>query len=256
MLGKLLKYDLRAIYKPLSVFYGIVIVCTLLTQFFATINSDSFFIIFCKEFFKGAAIGFSIGAIINNAMNIWAYFRQNLYGDRGYLMHTLPISRNTLLASKFITAAITSFTTIALGIACVLIVNGSTSETLTIIRDNFVTSLQIALVFYLEIIFVIQCGISGTIIGHRFNYNKIALSIAFGFGFFIIFNVITTAILLFWGYADPSMAWIFGSVVPPNANIEDAMHTAFNFASVIYIVYIAGLYALNTHLLKQGIDLD
>lgn len=258
MLGKLLKYDLKAVYKPLSIFYGIVIVSMFLSHFFDAIDTNGF-TFFCREFFRGATVGFSLGAIINNAMNIWAYFRQNLYGDRGYLMNTLPVSRNTLLFSKFLTTLITSLTTVIIGVIAIVLTYCAAPNLPEFIDNIFSNSLaltlQVILVFYLEIVFIMQCGISGVIIGHKFNYNKIVLSVVFGFGIFVIANVLTVILAFIWGRFDSNLSWLFddSSTVIPDLHIIHALLTA---GATVYAVYITGLYALNAHLLKRGIDLD
>ncbi len=253
MLGKLLKYDLKAIYKPLSIFYGIVIVSMFLSHYFDAIDTNGF-TFFCREFFRGTTVGFSLGAIINNAMNIWAYFRQNLYGDRGYLMNTLPVSRNTLLLSKFLTALITSLTIVIIGVIAIVLAYGAALNLPDFINNSLALTFQIILVFYLEIVFVMQCGISGVIIGHKFNYNKIALSVVFGFGIFVIANVLTIVLAFIWSCFDSNLSWLFdSSTIIPDLNIMQNLLTA---GAIVYAVYIAGLYTLNAHLLKRGIDLD
>lgn len=251
MLGKLLKYDLKAIYKPLSVFYIIIVASMLLAKFFSAISANGF-TFFCQEFFKGATIGFSIGAIINNSMNIWAYFRQNLYGDRGYLMNTLPVSRSTLLASKFLTAIITSLTTVVLAIAMVALTQ---PDLFAFLGNNWALNFQIILVFYLEMVFIMQCGISGVIIGHKFNYNKIVLSVVFGFITFTLLNLLTILLAFIWSRLDSSLAWVFddSTIMMPSLDIMQSILTA---STILYLIYIAGLYVLNSTLLKRGIDLD
>lgn len=253
MLRKLLKYDLRAIYRPLCIFYGIIIVCALLAKLFANIDTNGF-TFFLKEFFKGATTGLSIGALINNAMNIWAYCKQNLYGDRGYLMHTLPVTRGTLLASKFLTALITSFTTILLSVVAILLVQG-TPEIYDFLRQNLSLALSILLVFYLETVFIMQCGISGIIIGHKFNYNKVVLSIAFGFGIFLFANTLTVLCVFIRSRFDGSLAWIFdgSSEVIPTSHL---LHDLLISGAAIYAIYTGCLYLFNYRLLKTGIDID
>ncbi len=258
MLGKLLKYDLKAIYKPLSIFYGIVVVSMLLSHFFDAIDTNSF-TFFCREFFRGATIGFSLGAVINNAMNVWAYFRQNLYGDRGYLINTLPVSRNTLLASKFLTTLITSLTTVIIGVIAIVLAYGAALDFPDLINgilaNNLALTIQIILVFYLEVVFVMQCGISGTIIGHKFNYNKIVLSVAFSFGIYVIANAFTVILAFIWSQFDSNLAWLFTNTDTPIPN-TGAINTLLTAGTIVYAVYIAGLYTLNAHLLGRGIDLD
>jgi len=105
MLGKLLKYDLKAEYKKYSILYIVLIITSFLslmtskiidnypknmaieilqTLLLTAVSILSFAIIIIT-------IGFSIGR-----------FYKNLLKDEGYLMHTLPVSTSQLILSKFI----------------------------------------------------------------------------------------------------------------------------------------------------------
>lgn len=260
MLKKLLKYDLKAIYKPLIIFYLIFIVCAILSQIFSHFQDTSFTFILYK-FFQGATNGFIIGAIINNSMNLWEYTRQNFYGDRSYLTHTLPIPRHTLLLSKFFTALITIFTSIFLGVVAIIIANvspeilelvGSLLDTYGASTIIFKYVLPFALIIYLEFIFIAECGITGVIIGNRFNNHKILFSIISGFAIFWVANVITVLGMLLAGVFDPDIAQVF---ITNEANGDVVLPLCY-IGSAFYAVYIASMYYTNIKLLNHGINVD
>lgn len=260
MLNKLLKYDLRAIYKPLSIFYIIIVGCALLARLFSAIDQNHFTFIIYK-FFEGATMGFFVGGLINNGLNIWAYFRQNFYGDRSYLTHTLPIPEYKLLLSKFLTILITTFTTIIVGAASLLLVYAS-PELFDFIRQFFNTNgltptifkylLPFLLITYLEFIFIVQCGILGIIMGHKANNHKILFSIIIGFAIYIVANTLTVIIMLLASIINQDIAGIF-----TNNELNPKILTAILYGgAVIYSIYIATTYFISLKLLRQGIDVE
>ena len=50
------------------------------------------------------AVIVAFNIIINNVLRFWVRFRQTMYGDESYLTHTLPVEKNTLYASKMLSA--------------------------------------------------------------------------------------------------------------------------------------------------------
>lgn len=260
MLNKLLKYDLKAIYKPLSIFYIIIITCAFLARLFSVFNQNHFTLILCK-FFEGTTTGFFVGAIINNGLNIWAYFRQDFYGDRSYLTHTLPIPEYRLLLSKFLTILITTLTTIIIGVASLLFAHANPEffefahqflNSNGIVPTIFKYILPLLILIYLEFIFVIQCGIIGIVIGHRFNNRKILLSLITGFTIYIIANIFIVTSMLLASIFNQDINSIF-----TNNELRPETLTIFLYGGIIiYGIYNIAIYAGSLKLLQQGIDVE
>ena len=101
MLGKVLKYDLKYIYKVLIVFYLLTLVFALFTRLFWSFDNSAILNIL-GFIASGTMISFIISILINNMMRAWARFIKNIYGDESYLTHTLPISKKTIYLSKFL----------------------------------------------------------------------------------------------------------------------------------------------------------
>ena len=101
MVGRLLKYDLKANFKFLAIFYVLALVFAIITRVLFAVN-DSLFLTILAHIFNGATISMMASILINSLMRAWVYFKGNLYGDEGYLMHTLPVPRKCLYLSKFL----------------------------------------------------------------------------------------------------------------------------------------------------------
>ena len=111
MLGKLLKYDLKNIFKFLAIFYSLALFFATLTRIFFSIE-NSLVMNIIAQICSGTAISMMFSILINNLMRMWVRFKHNLYGDESYLTHTLPVKKHTLYLSKSIVAVITLFTSV------------------------------------------------------------------------------------------------------------------------------------------------
>ena len=91
MLKKLLKYDLKDVYKILIIFYALSLFFDVLTRMFLNID-NSFILQVIGKICSGTTIAMIFNILINNLMRLWVRFKNNFYGDESYLTHTLPVS--------------------------------------------------------------------------------------------------------------------------------------------------------------------
>ena len=108
MLRKLLKYELKSIFKFLIIFYVLAIFFSILTRIFFSFE-NSLMLEILAEIAQGAAISMMCSTLINNIMRLWVRFKSHYYGDESYLTHTLPIEKSTQYLSIFLTTIITLF---------------------------------------------------------------------------------------------------------------------------------------------------
>ena len=205
MLKKLLKYDLKSIFKFLIIFYSLALFFGLLTRIFLGIK-NSLVMNIIGEVCSGAAISMMFSILINNLMRLWVRFKENLYGDESYLTHTLPISKKTLYLSKTLTAIITVFTSIVV-IALTLFIAYYSKENLTTIKNillpivNIYDStiinilLVILFVFFLEFFNLLQSGFTGIILGHKKDNLKVGYSVFFGFVTYMLIQIFALFII-------------------------------------------------------------
>ena len=100
MLGKLLKYDLKSIFKVLIIFYTLSMIFGLLTRVFFSFR-NSLVLEILGEISQGAAISMMCSTLINNIMRMWVRFKTHFYGDESYLTHTLPVEKELIIYQKF-----------------------------------------------------------------------------------------------------------------------------------------------------------
>ena len=110
MLGKLLKYDLKWIYKLVIVFYALAFIFSLFSRMFLSIG-DSLLWSILSKISSGIAVSMLVSSIINTLMRSWVRFVRNIYKDEGYLTNTLPVSKRDIYLSKVLSSIIIMLTT-------------------------------------------------------------------------------------------------------------------------------------------------
>jgi hypothetical protein len=123
MLKKLLKYEFKATGRTFGGLYlGIAAAAVLLgIMMHFTFPGEAMFNVETKQVSGAAQImavilmivymGLLVAAIVLTAVTIVTRFRKNLLGGEGYLMQTLPVSSEALIASKLIAGAVWSVAT-------------------------------------------------------------------------------------------------------------------------------------------------
>ena len=112
MLGKLIKYDCRFIFKGLYIFYALAIVFGGLTRLFSQFD-NSLALDVIEKICSGVTISMFFNILINNLMRVWVRFRMNFFADESYLTHTLPVAKATHYLSKFLVSLITTCVSMA-----------------------------------------------------------------------------------------------------------------------------------------------
>ena len=263
MLNKVLKYDLKWVYKVLIVFYIIALVFSVFTRILFSINNSLMFNIF-GQICSGVTISFIFSILINNIMRCWARFIRNIYGDESYLTHTVPIKKKTIFISKFLTSIITMFTSVLI-ILIVLFIAYYSKENLEILKNslNVLASiynstvlkllLVIFIVFFLELLFIIQVGYTGILIGHKSNNNRMVKSIIYGFICYIATQGLTLLIVFIVGLFNKDIMNLF---ITNNIVNIDVVKVIMFIGIIIYTIYLYIYYKVDLMLFNKGIDIE
>ena len=263
MLKKLLKHDLKWIFKLLVVFYSIALVFSIFTRIFLSIDGSTIFNVLGK-ICSGVTISFIFNILINNIMRCWARFAKNLYGDESYLTHTLPINKKTIFASKFLMGIITMFVSVFVILLTLFIAYYSKENiewlkiSLNIIASIYNSTvikllLVIFLVFFLEMVFTVFAGYIGILIGHRSNDKRIIKSIIYGFITYILTQTLTLIIMFIFGIFNKDIMNLFTT---NNIINIDILKIIMYGAIAIYVIYIIIYYIIGLKLFKKGIDVE
>lgn len=263
MLKKLLKYDLKSMFKVLIVFYILSIFFAVLTRVFLNVNS-SFIMNIIGQICSGATISMMVSILINNLMRAWVRFRANLYGDESYLTHTLPVKKEHLYLSKVLASVITLGTSVIV-IALTLWIAYYSKENIQFLKNILLpladaygsTIMKILLaflfIFFLELASTIQSGYTGIIIGHKMNNAKVPFSVLFGFITYMISQVSAVLMLFIVALFNKDIMNLFFTTEIINVDIAK---TIIKLSTIIYTLIFIITYFINTSLFKKGVNVD
>ena len=263
MLGKVLKYDLKWVYKGVVVFYILALVFSIIGRGLNEIENSLVFSVLAKISF-GIVISMIINSLINALMRLWSRFIKNLYKDESYLTHTLPVSKKTIYASKVVSAIICMFTTTIVALVCLFICYYSESNLeilkslLELAASTYNTTvikllLLVTFVIFLEIIFIVLIGYIGIVLGYKSNKNKMVRTIVIAFALYMITQVVTLAVIFVYGLFNPNVMNLINTTDIINI---DAIKSVMYVGIVTYIGYILFYYVLAKKLLEKGVNVD
>lgn len=263
MLGKLLKYDLKWIYKVVIFFYALSILFAIIMRLCSMVDSSMLFSIL-TQVSAGFTIAMIANSIINGIIRSWVRFRENVYKDESYLTHTLPVNKKTIYLSKVLAAILCSFVSILVAVASLFICYYSKEnieflkQSLELVANTYDTTvinilLIVSFILFLEIVFIILIGYVGIILGHKANRNKVVKSILVGFGLYMGTNAFTLAMIGIVGTFNQDIR----NIIETTGMIEtDVIKTLLIAASFVYLVYNIFYYWIGKKQFEKGVNVD
>ena len=252
MFGKLLKYDFRSMFKQFAFIWPAALALALVNHFTVNgLDSSSG----AEE--TAAGISMLVYVAILMAMFIVALvftiqrFYKGLLGDEGYLMHTLPVRPWQLIGSKLLCAVITTFLSVIVAMASVLVIMPWDREMLgELFRgleyvfthwNNQATHGVIGLLEFCLMMMVsfatgyLQLYLSMSI-GHLFNKNRVAFSVVA----FIAVNAVVSGLMSH--FLSPVIDTLFNLIHSADgaARFHIAMWSAIAGELVLCAIYFAG----------------
>lgn len=251
MLKKLLKYDLKNIYKVLVVFYILVIFFAIFTRFM--LYKDIAIIKIFGQVCSGITISMIISIIINNIMRLWARFYNNFYKDEAYLTHTLPISKKILFLSKFLTSVITILGSI-LVIILSLFIAYYTKDNYNLLLNmvSFKTLILVIILFILEMVLLVLSGYLGILIGQSKNEKKMFKTVLYGFISYIVNQILFILVIFIVGVINKDVAVIFES----NINNFTIINNLLSVGVWHYFILIILYYYLCLYIFNKGVNIE
>ena len=259
MLFKLLKYDLRSMWKQLSLVWGAALVLALVNRLTHSLG----FMFRARDFENhiAAITAFALMAVfvtmfIISVVFVLQRFYRGLLGGEGYLMHTLPVRTWELVASKMICAIVTY---IGSGIVAVL------SILLMITTDwwefffNFPLwtdilrgiiahpdiipfALEVCLLALAAIVQGVAAFYLAMALGHLFSRRRVLASIVSYIGIYILLSKVYNRVF----------SWNLVRLLIDT--VEGSVHTSLITASAVIlipaVVFLAAVYWILEHKLN------
>ena len=216
MLGKLMKYELRATSRTMLPLFLLTLLLSVFTRMSTAVvqhthtnitESLNMLLIFA---FVLALVGTAVFSVVLMVVR----FRKNLMTDEGYLMFTLPVNRHQLIWSKLLSALLyTAASAVAVTLSILLVLLpiadwsgfwGDLGELLSSITESLhfgvpgpLLLLWIAVLAILTVFSGFLMVYAAIALGHSFSNHKILLSVVF----FIAFSLAMQAAgLTFFSY--------------------------------------------------------
>lgn len=263
MLRKLLKYDVKFIFKGLFVFWALSLFFAVLTRIFLGIE-NSFILNVIGKVCSGVTISMIFNIIINNVMRMWARFSRNFYKDESYLTHTLPVKKSTHYLSKVIAASIALFLSIAI-ITLSLFIAYYSKENIQIVKmlllpmakayDSEIVTFLLGILFvvFLEFANALQCGFAGIILGNRMNTGKAGFSVLFGFACYIFTQSLGMILIFIVALFNKDLMNLF---ITNELLSMDVVKTITYLAIAAYTLILIAGYFVNQKLFQKGVNVE
>jgi hypothetical protein len=269
MLGKLLKYEIKATARLFLPLYLTLIIFTVINSFLLFIpnageNSFSFYG-FLTTISMIIYVTLMIGLVAMTLIVMIQRFYKNLLGDEGYLMFTLPVKSWNHILSKLTISILWTVTSGIVAFFSIMFIsskNISIPELLNMFSRAFDSFIQYfgasAYLISLEFIVLGLLSIASTILviyaaialGHLFNKYKLLAS----FGMYIALQTVSQIIMSL------SAAIFFNQDIfrPGTPFIPSAtLVTGILLIGILYYgVFCAGYFALTNYILKRKLNLE
>ncbi|WP_297429002.1 ABC transporter permease [Clostridium sp.] len=273
MLGKLMKYEIKATGRILIPLYAVLLVFATINKIFLETNLSSKLSNLGLRGFSSIpfilstfAYGCTMAAVvIVTFFVIIQRFYKNLLGDEGYLMNTLPVTTITNITSKL---SIATFWLIISGLVAILsiIIMAFNPNTFNAIFNDIPRALsetykefgfQMAVVI-IEVLVAILISIiksltmiySSISIGHLFSRHRILSS----FGAFIVLNIISGAISSFIFIALSIIGQTNTIRLEPHSILT--VHTILIFIILYNLIFFIGYFIITHYILKNKLNLE
>ena len=262
MLCKLLKYDLKSMFKTFVPLWVAVLLASLANRFIAELQgsggmSDA------SPLFISAMVYFGLlmGVMVLCVLLIIQRFYNGLLRDEGYLMFTLPVKPWQLIASKGIASTLIVCLSGVFAVLSVFVM--AFNATFTQFMDEFLMLLgdftgelwlfllSLCIYILVNIIAAVMQVYTAMSLGHLANKNRIVWSVVGFVGIQIFFSI------LFW-----IVNSALNAAIPDEMMIQTIYMTMSNGSAVLLMlslltmVQIALLFAVSERILSKRLNLE
>ena len=263
MLGKLLKYDFKNLYKTLLPIYLITLVITILTVILNNLSDKSNLFSTLNGLMILSYVVILMVLVIGTFFLSIRDFYLDFASERGYLTNTLPVKKSTIITSKFITSVVTMLSSlVVMFISIIILIIGSGEWTSFV--DGIVYFFKdipgdAVVMLILTAILMIVAYISGLAVcylsialGQLKNNNKLGFSFLAYIVLYIIYEMYFTFSLTFIGAISPD----FVSSLDSEITVISSVNILFGILIGLVIVFTAVVTPITNYILKNKLNLE
>ena len=261
MLSKLLKNDLKKNMRWMWILFISTIALAGLTRGINELGKNIAFFKMAGVFLEGVFYGLAINAIIQPFLRNFLNFHKSFYSDESYLTHTLPVTKNQLINSKYLTATIEMLAGFAILVVSILIMYAGPNlkNILTLLFSSIVTepvSLTLSLILFVILVIVefmmfISIIDFSIVIAFKSRDRRILktffLTVGFAFASLFVLFIIMFTVLSINGIKLTSTTLILS---------KTAFYSVLITGIITYSLVIMVFYFLTKHHFNKGVDVD
>ena len=261
MLGKLMKYDLKKMMRVLIYIYVISIALAGITRFI-NIWSDIQAVFIIGQVFAGLTYSAIAAILVNTFVHILLAFSNGFYKDASYLTHTLPVHKNKLLLSKFLSGLLVILASVAVCALSLIIMFFSNEffEVLRVSIESVVAGFNmsvglfltlIVLLIFLEICAIMSMVFTSIVIANKYNSKRVLKGLLW-FALFYFGSIISTVLVAVLVFG------ISGNLAELGASVlsQGAFTTILIIGLVLYAIYAVAFYFICNKLFNKGVNVD
>lgn len=260
MLSKLLKYDFKSLGKKLLPLFLGLILLALFTKLFTVIAGNNAILNIPKGFITAAFIIGLIGIpMITFVLGITRFY-QNLIKDEGYLTHTLPVKKSSIVLSKCIVANIYLLASVVVSIVAFFIVFYSKDNWKLIVdfwnqmTQVFTPGLLILTIITSVLGFVMQYFMFTLAIalGQQRNEKKGMYSFVYAIVLYTVSQIISSVGLFGYMIIDPNIMNKLEQEIPSTSALIGLMW----FSLIISVVLCGVFYYATVYIFNKKLNLE
>ena len=264
MLNKLLKHDLKRNFSWLWILSVVTIGAAGISRLFMELGSGSHFVAILGGMFMGITTGLIVNVIIQPFLRYFITFQKDFYGDESYLTHTLPVTKNELIYSRYISSTIQTVFAVLVSILSLFVLYWSPSGWNTALAlINYAISINcpglgistgwlITLLLIILVIWVFAVTSTGymcVIISNKFGNRRTLYAVLLSIGLIYVENLIM-GLLMLLGFAIAGLD-LNAELMPPSA-----VTIMIVVAVIMQVAYWILTFLISRHLLNKGVNVD
>lgn len=261
MITKLLKYDIKKITRILVYMYVISIALAIITRLI-NIRDDIQAVSILGKVFAGCTYSAIANVLVNTFVHIIDVFIKNFYKDESYLTHTLPVSKNKLLASKYLASLIVIFASVAVCFLSLFIVFYSKSfvEGLKMFIKASVAGFNISvglfislvvLLLFIQICCIITMSFTAVVKANSYNSNRVIKGIIWFAVFYFASMLLTVLTTVIYFAIGGNLSELFATTLSQKAFVSIIVIILIEYAILSVLFYL-----MCNRLFNKGVNVD
>jgi len=261
MTKKLMKYDIKNMMKILVYIYAISLGLAVITRLI-NIGKDMQVLAILGHIFAGLTYSAIASIIVNTFVHILKVFTNGFYKDESYLTHTLPVTKDKLLLSKYLSALIVIFISVAVSIASIAIMHYTSAlieglkAFITTAISGFNMSVGVFLLLLGAIIFsqissIMSMAFCAIVKAYTYNSKRVLRGLIFFAVIYFVSMYITLIVVAIIFAINGNISHMFASVLT-----QGEFLTILIIGLVCYVLYAIVYYFICAKMFRKGVNVD